>query len=628
MKKVSLVIVIMLGLSLISALSKIHPSESTGTLLGVIYDFNTQSERLAHIDIFSGTITPIGSGIPNCCWMAGNISALDSQKGIFYFFANHSDSMRIFALDVQSGELITSFTKPDDVNINFIEFSVELPIVISPEISLNRKKLNFCAILSDVQTDAQSLLINNTGGGTLNWNISSEAQWVVLSPISGMNNGVVEVTINPVGLTPGKYEGVVCVSDPLAVNSPVEVVVKLHVKNKSNVSSPFGEFASPVDGSTMRSSIPVTGWALDDIGVENIKIFRSEGKKMIYIGDALFVEGARPDVEQAYPNYPMNYKAGWGYMMLTNFLPNGGNGTFKIHAIATDVEGHQVTLGTNTIICDNANAVKPFGAIDTPAQGGEASGGSFRNHGWVLTPPPNSILTDGSTINVFVDGVNFGHPVYNVYREDISTFFPGYANSDGAHAYFDFDTTAYDNGTYSISWTAEDSAGNVDGIGSRYFTIRNTGNSSSKKSTARFQRYAREKEPYTLSQIEVIPVNDLEPIKIKKNFRVNSGYTLIDPGEEGNFNIKIRELERIVIELSNESSVIGGYTVIGSELRPLPIGSTLDTRKGIFYWQPGLSFLGEYRFVFVEKIQNGETRRKNIIVKIEPKAMHIVKTKR
>jgi hypothetical protein len=238
---------------------------------------------------------------------------------------------------------------------------------------------------------------------------------------------------------------------------------------------PFGSFDTPIEGSTVRSSVPVTGWALDDVGVESVKIYRGENGSLAYIGDAAFVEGARPDIELLYPDYPNNSRAGWGYMLLTYFLPNGGNGTYTLHAIATDVEGNQVTLGTKTFTCDNANAVKPFGNIDTPTQGGEASGSSYRVQGWALTPMPNRIPEDGSTMNVFVDGVNLGHPTYNIYREDIAALFPGYANSNGAGWYFDFDTTSYANGVHTIYLTATDDAGNTDGIGSRFFTIQNTG---------------------------------------------------------------------------------------------------------------------------------------------------------
>jgi hypothetical protein len=242
----------------------------------------------------------------------------------------------------------------------------------------------------------------------------------------------------------------------------------------ASTSPPFGAFDTPIDGSTVRSSVPVTGWALDDVGVESVKIYRGENGSLVYIGDAVFVEGARPDIELQYPDYPNNSKAGWGYMLLTYFLPNGGNGTYTLHAIATDVEGREVTLGIKTIFCDNANAVKPFGNIDTPAMGGTASGSNYIIQGWALTPPPNKIPEDGSTLNVYVDGVNLGHPTYNIYREDIAALFPGYNNSDGAVWYFYLDTTAYENGVHTTYLTATDDAGNTDGIGSRFFTIQNS----------------------------------------------------------------------------------------------------------------------------------------------------------
>jgi hypothetical protein len=236
---------------------------------------------------------------------------------------------------------------------------------------------------------------------------------------------------------------------------------------------PFGEFDAPQDGATVSSSIAVTGWALDDTGISSVKIYRQQGSTSVYIGDAVFIEGARPDIEQAYPDYPFNYKAGWGYMMLTNFLPGNGNGTFTISAEATDFSGNRVTLGSKTITCDNAHAKKPFGAIETPAQGGAASGKKYLNWGWALTPSPNQISTDGSSIDIYVDNKYVGHPVYNNYRADIAALFPGYANSNGAVGYFYLDTTLYKNGVHSIHWIVKDNAGNTDGIGSCYFIIQN-----------------------------------------------------------------------------------------------------------------------------------------------------------
>jgi hypothetical protein len=308
----------------------------------------------------------------------------------------------------------------------------------------------------------------------------------------------------------------------------------------------------------------------------------------------------------------MNYQAGWGYMMLTNFLPNGGNGTFKLHAIASDTEGNTITLGTKTIICDNANAVKPFGAIDTPIQGGTVSGSIYRNQGWVLTPYPNSIPTDGSTINVYIDGINLGHPNYNIYRSDIAALFPGYANSNGAHAYFDFDTTFYTNGLHSISWTAADDAGNVDGIGSRYFSINNTG--SGRGASSKMHITGKTGSIWSHEYLSNIPVNDSDTIEILKGHGKNAEPQRMYPNVRGEMIIEIKELERLEIHFFDIET---GNTVLN--ISPLPIGSTLDTKKGVFYWQAGAGFIGEYQFAFIEKWQNGKMYRKNITVRILPK---------
>jgi hypothetical protein len=356
---------------------------------------------------------------------------------------------------------------------------------------------------------------------------------------------------------------------------------------------PFGEFSTPIDGSVVRSSVPVTGWALDDVGIESVKIYRQEGNTLVFIGDAVMVEGVRPDIEVAYPGYPDNHRAGWGYMLLTNFLPNNGNGMFTLHAIATDKEGNEVTLGTKTITCDNASAVKPFGAIDTPEQGGIASGTLYRNQGWVLTPMPNSMAVDGSGITVYIDGKQMGHPTYNIYRPDIASLFPDYANSSGALAYFDFDTTQLENGVHTIAWSATDNANNTDGIGSRYFTVQNSGNSRTKQRS--YNQASRETHSYLL-------LDDLSGFKTRTIKR------------------RIKEMERFELNLlSIPLNSIDGYQIVGQQLRPLPPGSSLDPKSGKWYWSPGFGFFGDYRFVFVIKDVNGNLHNQYLKIKIEPK---------
>lgn len=301
-------------------------------------------------------------------------------------------------------------------------------------------------------------------------------------------------------------------------------------------------------------------------------------------------------------------------MLLTHFLPNGGNGTYKLHAIATDKEGLITDLGTKTIIVDNANAVKPLGAIDTPTQGGSASGSSFINWGWVLTPQPNSIPTDGSTINVMVDGINIGNPTYNIYREDIATLFPGYANSDGAIGYFYLDTTAYENGVHSIQWVATDSGGNTDGIGSRYFSIENTVGSGSRMPSLRNSHSASLPDN---DQLINLSIDYNAPILVKRGLK--SPQLLKYSDSNGLTNIEIQELGQLELQFPKESASINGYMLVGNQLRELPIGSTFDRKTNAFYWQPGIGFNGQYRFVFIKKRLDEGMYRRDIQVYILPK---------
>ncbi len=496
-----------------------------------------------------------------------------------------------------------------------------------PTMVISRERFNFTYIMGASPPPSQTLRIGNSGAGSLNWTATDDAEWLTCNPPSAMGNAVVTILIDPTGLAVGTYNATITISDLLATNSPQTIAVYLTVKNSTQDQLPFGSFDTPADNSTVMSSVPVTGWVLDDVGVESVKIYRDPlaggGKALVYIGDALFVEGARPDIENAYPDYPCNYKAGWGYMMLSNFLPDGGNGTFKLYAIARDSFGKEVTLGTKTIICDNANAVKPFGAIDTPTQGGTASGTKFINWGWALTPKPNSIPTDGSSINVYIDGVKVGNPEYNIYRADIANLFPDYANSGGAIGYFFLDTTQYADGVHTIQWTARDFAGNSDGIGSRYFTIQNTGESRTQAAGNRVQHASSHwlPAPGSLSRI---PVDLTGPIRVKTGFNKT-----IQPQKRSSLKeeitfIETRELEPLEIHFGEGVQVLTGCLVVnngqGTQTRALPIGSTLDRQRGIFYWSPGLAFAGNYVFDFVIKEGSaGKVKRKKLNIKIRPK---------
>jgi hypothetical protein len=491
-------------------------------------------------------------------------------------------------------------------------------------IHLSRTDLAYGAAVSGEATGSQRVSIENSGSGTLNWTTASEQGWITVDPASGTGNGTVSIGLNAAGLAAGSYTGMVRVSDAAAVNSPQTVTVTLKVSNRG--AAPFGSFDTPQAGAEVMSSIPVTGWVLDDIEVTGIKIWRDplpgEGNQWIYIGDAALVEGARPDIEEAYPNYPLNYRAGWGYMMLTYGLPGSGmDNTFVIHAAAYDGEGRAVTLGSKTIYCKNRDAVKPFGTIDTPTQGGTASGSNYINFGWALTPPPNKIPVDGSTIRVYIDGAEAGQVAYNDYRPEFETLFPGYLNNIGAGGHFSIDTTAYEDGTHTVTWVVTDNAGNADGIGSRFFQVQNAGSGNRVTSAASSIRDFPSSAYPGSSVLSLIIPNAPGPVTIFKGYSENPALLKILPGDTGVIAIDIAPMERIVIRLADDEKnkrdfKYSGCMRVGKRLDRLPAGSVLDREVGVFYWQPGPGFLSEYHLVFFWKDNAGKVRQRNIVIKI------------
>jgi phosphodiesterase/alkaline phosphatase D-like protein len=621
-----------------------YATNAAGTAYGEQFQFTTKSAVLSvnitepgQGETVSGTVTITASAsVSSAAAASGQVTALSVTKVEFYidnsFIAQDTSEPYETLWDtttISNGShtiKAVAYDQNDNTSRDEITVTVSNGPVGPGEIILNRTNLNFGSIfqtnsaaditmggsVTTMTTGPQTLLINYSGEGTLNWAISKDAEWLSCSPGSGVGPGAVTVSVNPSGLDIGTYSASITVTDLNTSNGKV-LPVNLTVYKKNTTSAPFGYFETPINNSTVMSSIPVTGWVLDDIEVTSVKIYRDpvsgEGNKMVYIGDAVFVDGARPDVEETYPDYPLNYQAGWGYMMLTNYLPNQGNGTFTIHAKATDKEGNTVTLGSKTIHCDNANAVKPFGAIDTPGQGGIASGKSFVNFGWALTPQPNTIPIDGSTIFVWVDGVPLGHPVYNKYRSDVADLFPGYNNSDGAGGHFYLDTTRYINGVHTISWSAKDNAGNVDGIGSRYFTIVNADSSSTLETNSLTTGI-------TGNNLRLLTDFSHPAKEIGKNIGIFDSLTITDRIS----NLTIKELEYVALQLVDEDqSVTRGFLAVNDRLNPLPIGSTLDIKNGIFFWHPGPGFLGQFNLVFVIESPSSQSYKKLVTITIEPK---------
>ncbi|MCX6546028.1 MAG: FG-GAP-like repeat-containing protein [Acidobacteria bacterium] len=397
--------------------------------------------------------------------------------------------------------LSTTFTPTDNVYYTTATKTVDLVVLPAPTMVAAPASLYFGAVKAvgsatlSSQTLAQTVVIT-FGGASSGWTATTTDPWLSITGGSGTGAGTFTVAIVNPGDTIGastSLSGAVTMTSPSASNSPLSVPVTLTVSRPGASALPFGAFDTPGDGTTgMQGSFAVTGWALDDVAIDRVEIWRDlvpgeDGRHAyitdpahpafgkVFIANPLFVTDARPDVESFYPSYPFANRAGWGYLLLSWGLEGQGNGPYTLYAYAFDVDGHSASLGTKTIAVDNAHASKPFGSIDTPGYG-ETRSGTFVNFGWALTPAGDaSCRIDNGHVFVTVDSLPAALVSYGDARADIAASFPGFLNSANASGAYYVNTTTLTNGRHQIGWLVYDNCGRGDGIGSRFFNVLNGG---------------------------------------------------------------------------------------------------------------------------------------------------------
>jgi uncharacterized repeat protein (TIGR03803 family) len=480
-----------------------------------------------------------------------------------------------------------------------------------PEFAADRTSLRFGATSNGAgfvqQTSDQIIRLTQIGVGSIAWSVTANQPWLRVSPATGTGSGSISVGVQLAAGVPvsGTLSGSLTITTTGAKAAVPAVPVTLAVTPIGSSTAPFGVWDSPVDNSTVTGSLPLTGWALDDLEVVRVRLLRdpvgSEAPgTQVPVGTAVLVDGARPDVLAVYPDQPRATRAGWGYLLLTNVLPNQGNGPFKLYAFADDVDGNSTLLGTRTIVTANATATKPFGAIDTPGQGEIVSGSRYPNFGWVLSrgatraDPPG-----GGLVQVFIDGVLAGTPAGWTSRSDLTAAFPQaqYSGVGNALAVFEVDTTALSNGVHTIAWFVTDNQGVAEGVGSRFFTVSN-GVSSSLRADTALPLLGAESAPRSEAPVDVrLGYDSAAPLQ---RVPLNDGVAVVHSEELDRIEVRIRA--------ANLSSA-----------RPLPIGARLDPATGTFTWQPGVGFVGLYEFTFLDSANGLASMRYDIRIVIEPK---------
>ncbi len=124
-----------------------------------------------------------------------------------------------------------------------------------------------------IKTGLQTANVRFTNG-TGTWSVTTTAPWIQIGDGTGSGAGTFLV-----GVKPGTYpsgtilSGTVTVTAPGVPNSPLDVPVQFRAYAGTAV--PDGTVDTPADNAqSVVGSLAVTGWAVDDIGVSRVSIWR------------------------------------------------------------------------------------------------------------------------------------------------------------------------------------------------------------------------------------------------------------------------------------------------------------------------------------------------------------------
>ncbi|KAF5424300.1 MAG: hypothetical protein C5S44_01825 [Candidatus Methanocomedens sp.] len=110
-----------------------------------------------------------------------------------------------------------------------------------PELSVDPDPINFNFRHN---TQPQTFSIWNKGGGTLDWEVRSDQDWIIVSPNSGTNSGTIVVSVNSAGMSADNHMG--------------SIILTSNVGTKTGRISLFIEEAVPVLTSTTTPTVTPT----------------------------------------------------------------------------------------------------------------------------------------------------------------------------------------------------------------------------------------------------------------------------------------------------------------------------------------------------------------------------------
>jgi len=267
-------------------------------------------------------------------------------------------------------------------------FNVSAP-VSNPEIWRSPISLTFAGQFGGLNPAMQILQIKNTGGGTLSYNIASDAGWLSVSPASGTSTGDTDIVNHSVasniqGWPAGTYNATLTIAATGASNTPQTVPVTLTIAAAPAVS----EWVARYDYAAVHGTDNPTDMAVDPSG--NVIVvgessgttpdfliikYSNSGTKLweqrydgggadhakavavdtagnVYVtGDSYTTGGASPSSDYL----TIKYRGTDGYLLWQEHYDGTGNGDDYARALVVDPDGSYVYVTGASYGVDGSN---------------------------------------------------------------------------------------------------------------------------------------------------------------------------------------------------------------------------------------------------------------------------------
>jgi uncharacterized protein (TIGR03437 family) len=247
-----------------------------------------------------------------------------------------------------------------------ITIPVAMTITANPLILLlSQTGLTFTAVQNGGAIPVQTFGVLNLGSGVLNWTVQTSTlaggSWLMATPNNGTSDAastsatpLVTVSVNPAGLQPGVYYGLVKLVSQGAANTPQEVVVVLQVLQAGTDVEPIVQPSSLVFTGTVGNSSP---------GSQNVQVYDPTGTNKSFRSGKTTVSGGSwfvtlPGDATIAPNQPAQ-------IVLQPVVDNLGPGTYQGTLTLQFSDGRVSTVGITFIVMAERSA----GTSDSVSRG-------------------------------------------------------------------------------------------------------------------------------------------------------------------------------------------------------------------------------------------------------------------